>query len=75
MEHYKERRTCSHWKFKHTYIYESFTRNIGVISIEEQAKLKHARVTVAGTSGFGGITLIQLTRMGVCSLHIIDPDE
>lgn len=49
MQHYKERGTCAHWKFKHTYIYESFTRNIGVISIEEQAKLKHARVTVAGT--------------------------
>ena len=57
------------------YIYEeSFTRNIGVISIEEQEKLKHARVTVVGAGGVGGMTLIQLARMGVGSLHVIDPD-
>ncbi|PFT75573.1 molybdopterin biosynthesis protein MoeB, partial [Bacillus thuringiensis] len=57
------------------YIYEeSFTRNRGVISIEEQEKLKHARVTVVGAGGVGGITLIQLARMGVGSLHVIDPD-
>lgn len=57
------------------YIYEeSFTRNMGVISIEEQEKLKHARVTVVGAGGVGGITLIQLARMSVGSLHVIDPD-
>lgn len=53
---------------------ESFTRNIGVISVEEQEKLKNARVTVVGAGGVGGITLIQLARMGVSSLHVIDQD-
>ncbi|MED3127065.1 HesA/MoeB/ThiF family protein [Bacillus wiedmannii] len=53
---------------------ESFTRNIGVISIEEQKKLKNARVTVVGAGGVGGITLIQLARMGIGNLHVIDQD-
>ncbi|PEN96679.1 molybdopterin biosynthesis protein MoeB [Bacillus cereus] len=56
-------------------IYEEiFTRNIGVISIEEQEKLKNARVTVVGAGGVGGITLIQLARMGIGHLHVIDQD-
>lgn len=53
---------------------DSFTRNIGVISEDEQNKLRNARVTVVGAGGVGGITLIQLARMGVGSLHIIDQD-
>lgn len=53
---------------------DSFTRNIGVISEEEQEKLRNARVTVVGAGGVGGITLIQLARMGVGSLHVIDRD-
>ncbi|PES09220.1 HesA/MoeB/ThiF family protein [Bacillus cereus] len=53
---------------------ESFTRNIGVISVAEQEKLKNSRVTVVGAGGVGGITLIQLARMGVGSLHVIDQD-
>ncbi|PFD39282.1 molybdopterin biosynthesis protein MoeB [Bacillus cereus] len=53
---------------------ESFTRNIGVISVEEQERLKNSRVTVVGAGGVGGITLIQLARMGVGSLHVIDQD-
>ncbi|MGR3778886.1 HesA/MoeB/ThiF family protein [Bacillus paramycoides] len=53
---------------------ESFTRNIGVISVEEQEKLKNSRVTVVGAGGVGGITLIQLARMGVGTLHVIDQD-
>lgn len=53
---------------------DSFTRNIGVISEEEQEKLRNSRVTVVGAGGVGGITLIQLARMGVGSLHVIDRD-
>nr|WP_295970135.1 ThiF family adenylyltransferase [uncultured Bacillus sp.] len=53
---------------------ESFTRNIGVISQEEQEKLRQAYVTVVGAGGVGGITLIQLARMGFGSLHVIDRD-
>ncbi|MGJ7922227.1 HesA/MoeB/ThiF family protein [Neobacillus sp. LXY-4] len=52
----------------------SFTRNIGVISEEEQSKLKNSHVTVVGAGGVGGITLIQLARMGVGAIHVIDRD-
>lgn len=56
-------------------LYEaSFQRNFGVISREEQEKLRNARVTVVGAGGVGGITLIQLARMGVGSIHVIDRD-
>lgn len=53
---------------------ESFTRNIGVITTEEQEKLRGARVTVVGAGGVGGITDIQLARMGVGYVHVIDDD-
>lgn len=57
-------------------LYEaSFTRNFGVISHEEQARLRNARVTVVGAGGVGGITLIQLARMGVGAIHVIDRDQ
>lgn len=57
-------------------LYEaSFIRNFGVVTHEEQAKLRNARVTVVGAGGVGGITLIQLARMGVGSIHVIDRDQ
>lgn len=52
----------------------AFTRNFGVISHAEQATLRQARVTVVGAGGVGGITLIQLARMGIGSIHVIDVD-
>ncbi|TCP63732.1 HesA/MoeB/ThiF family protein [Baia soyae] len=56
-------------------LYEaSFVRNLGVISKEEQEKLRNGRVTVVGAGGVGGITLIQLARMGVGHIHVIDRD-
>ncbi|HET7831365.1 MAG TPA: ThiF family adenylyltransferase [Gallionella sp.] len=57
-------------------LYEaSFIRNFGVVTHEEQARLRNARVTVVGAGGVGGITLIQLARMGVGSIHVIDRDQ
>lgn len=53
---------------------ESFSRNLGVISREEQERLRHGRVTVVGAGGVGGITLILLARMGVGNIHVIDQD-
>lgn len=53
----------------------SFSRNFGVITREEQAKLRNARVTVAGAGGVGGGALIQLARMGIGSVHVIDNDQ
>ena len=56
-------------------LYEaSYVRNLGVISREEQERLRQGRVTVVGAGGVGGITLIQLARMGVGHIHVIDRD-
>lgn len=52
----------------------SFTRNIGVISQAEQERLRLGHVTVAGAGGVGGIALIQLARLGVGGIHVIDRD-
>ncbi|MCL4456325.1 MAG: ThiF family adenylyltransferase [Nitrospirae bacterium] len=51
-----------------------FDRNYGVLTLEEQEKLRKARVTVVGVGGVGGITAIQCVRMGIENLHIIDGD-
>lgn len=57
-------------------LYEaSFVRNIGVVSEEEQERLRQGRVTVVGCGGVGGITLIQLARLGVGRIHAIDRDS
>lgn len=53
----------------------SFSRNFGIVSHAEQDRLRGARVTVVGAGGVGGITLIQLARMGVGAVHVIDRDE
>ncbi|SDX21775.1 ThiF family protein [Marininema mesophilum] len=53
----------------------SFERNLGVISTEEQEKLREAKVTVVGAGGVGGITLIMLARMGIGHIHVIDRDQ
>ena len=54
---------------------EIYARNYGVITHEEQDKLKNAKVTVIGAGGVGGITLISLARMGFGNIQVIDMDE
>ncbi len=53
----------------------SFVRNFGIITRNEQARMRNARVTVVGAGGVGGIALVQLARMGVGSVHVIDNDS
>ena len=55
-------------------ISHEFSRNIGLISEAEQAKLHATRVAVAGTGGVGGIHLLTLARMGVGKFAIADMD-
>ncbi len=52
----------------------AFSRNLGVISEEEQARLKDARVGVAGLGAAGGATLHALLRTGIGRFHIADLD-
>lgn len=53
---------------------ELFQRNIGVFTEQEQSIIRNSRVAIAGLGGVGGITAEALTRMGIGSLHISDPE-
>ncbi|MAF90290.1 MAG: ThiF family adenylyltransferase [Bdellovibrionota bacterium] len=50
-------------------------RNIGFVNLEEQAKLKEARIFVAGVGGMGGAAVACLARAGVENFIIADLDE
>ncbi len=51
-----------------------FSRNLGIVSKEEQAILKTSRVSIAGVGGVGGAYAVTLARMGVGQFHLADPD-
>lgn len=53
----------------------AFSRNIGLISEEEQAKVKEAKVAIPGMGGGGGANFIALVRQGFEHFHISDMDE
>lgn len=53
---------------------EAFSRNLGFLSHAEQARLKQARVAVAGLGGTGGAQVHALARMGIGRFHVADPD-
>jgi len=53
---------------------EAFSRHRGLISADEQDKLKRSRVAIAGMGGVGGVHLATLARLGVGAFHIADPD-
>lgn len=53
---------------------EAFSRNLGLIDVAEQARLRQSRVAVLGLGGVGGVDLITLARMGIGKFTIADPD-
>lgn len=55
-------------------IQEEFSRNIGLLSQDEQKRLLNARVAVAGAGGVGGLHILTLARLGIGSFNIADPD-
>lgn len=55
-------------------ILERFTRNIGLLTEEEQRRLLECRVGVAGAGGVGGLHILALARLGVGKFTIADPD-
>ena len=61
--------TTAGWSYE-----EAFSRNLGLISREEQTRLRNARVAVAGLGGVGGVDLVTLARLGIGKFTIADPD-
>jgi molybdopterin/thiamine biosynthesis adenylyltransferase len=51
-----------------------FSRNIGLITHEQQNKIKNSKILICGVGGMGGVAAEILVRMGVSNLKIIDPD-
>ena len=54
---------------------QAFDRNIGWLTAEEQARLRAARVAVAGCGGVGGAHLLTLARLGIGGFAIADADH
>ena len=46
----------------------AFSRNLGWITADEQARLRKKRVAIAGLGGVGGFHLLALARLG--AIHI-----
>lgn len=55
--------------------YEARTlRNIGILSHEQQGRLREATVALAGVGGVGGVIAERLARLGIGTLRMADPD-
>jgi molybdopterin/thiamine biosynthesis adenylyltransferase len=52
----------------------AFERNRGLLSAEEQRRLRFTSVAIAGVGGVGGGHAIALARQGVGRFHLADPD-
>ncbi len=53
----------------------AFVRNRGLVTAEEQQRLRRSRVAIAGLGGVGGQHLITLARLGIGRFTIADPDH
>ncbi|VAX35411.1 hypothetical protein MNBD_UNCLBAC01-835 [hydrothermal vent metagenome] len=56
------------------YYAEAFQRNIGLLTPNEQKKLRHFKIAIAGVGGVGGFHLLTLLRLGFGNFHIADMD-
>ena len=54
---------------------DAFSRNLGWVTAAEQARLRQARVAIAGLGGVGGAHLLTLLRLGIARFNIADFDE
>ena len=52
-----------------------FEKNIGVVSLEEQKKIRNSRVAIIGLGGIGGVALEILARTGIENFTICDGDR
>lgn len=65
----KEDRKSSNWS---EFYSEFINRNIGLVSVEEQERIRTAKVAVLGVGGLGGPLVEQLVRVGCERLSICD---
>jgi len=54
---------------------QAFNRNIGLLTEDEQKRLRQARVAIVGMGGVGGFHLTTLARLGVGRFSIADMDS
>jgi molybdopterin/thiamine biosynthesis adenylyltransferase len=54
--------------------HEAFVRDIGLLTEEEQEKLRTFTIAIPGMGGVGGIHLLSLVRQGFEKFKIADPD-
>ncbi len=59
---------------QHAYRDDAFSRNIGILTAEEEERLGMSRVAIAGLGGVGGAHLITLARLGVGKFNVADFD-
>lgn len=52
----------------------AFSRNIGLVSLQEQSVIKETKISIAGMGGVGGSHLINLVRQGFTRFAIADFD-
>lgn len=53
---------------------QAFDRNLGWLTLEEQAKLRQSTVAIAGLGGAGGFQAQALVRLGITRFKFADPD-
>lgn len=53
---------------------DAFSRNLGWVTAEEQARLRRSRVSIAGLGGVGGVYLLTLARLGIGAFSVADFD-
>ena len=59
---------------KNSFYEKAFSRNIGLLTEEEQNTLRNTKVAIVGMGGVGGFHLISLVRMGIGKFNIADMD-
>ncbi|MBQ2665739.1 HesA/MoeB/ThiF family protein [Methanobrevibacter sp.] len=55
--------------------WEMLTRQMPLVSRDEQEKFRNAAITVIGCGGIGGLAIEMLARMGVGKLVLVDEDS
>jgi molybdopterin/thiamine biosynthesis adenylyltransferase len=54
---------------------EAFSRNLGLVTAEEQDQLKRTCVAICGLGGVGGVHLVTLLRLGIGRFRLAEPDR